>query len=170
MEHSLMQHLTFPALGVVRPTEAQIRDAWHQSLLDTCSSENKLRYFLVTENRGKRTAWTVYLKVGGSTYKADYWYDYNHLYNGFESAAENAYVLSLDDVDLLPHPAFALILIFPTTDTYERQRVIDDALQNEYEERDDEEILWFKQTINNACGLYSILHALSNSAARDLLA
>ncbi|KAK1767900.1 peptidase C12, ubiquitin carboxyl-terminal hydrolase 1 [Phialemonium atrogriseum] len=29
--------------------------------------------------------------------------------------------------------------------------------------------MWFKQTINNACGLYGILHALSNGAARDML-
>ncbi|KAH8748446.1 ubiquitin carboxyl-terminal hydrolase, family 1 [Diaporthe sp. PMI_573] len=31
-------------------------------------------------------------------------------------------VVSLDDPDLLPHPALALILVFPTTDRYEEER------------------------------------------------
>ena len=78
-------------------------------------------------------------------------------------------ILSLDDPDLLPHPALALILIFPTTDSYEQQKTIDDAGRNEYEGSNNDDIVWFKQTINNACGLYSILHALSNGAARDTL-
>ncbi|KUI65672.1 hypothetical protein VM1G_11311 [Cytospora mali] len=80
------------SLRAAQPTAANItiRDDWHQSLLETCNNESKPQYFLVTDNRGKRTAWTVYLKVGGSTYMADYWYDYDHLYNGFENAAENA--------------------------------------------------------------------------------
>ncbi|KAK5018710.1 ubiquitinyl hydrolase 1 [Cryomyces antarcticus] len=29
--------------------------------------------------------------------------------------------------------------------------------------------MWFKQTINNACGLYSILHAICNGDARNFI-
>jgi hypothetical protein len=29
--------------------------------------------------------------------------------------------------------------------------------------------MWFKQTINNACGLYSILHAVCNGEARKYI-
>ncbi|OAA57954.1 Peptidase C12, ubiquitin carboxyl-terminal hydrolase 1 [Niveomyces insectorum RCEF 264] len=32
-----------------------------------------------------------------------------------------------------------------------------------------EDSIWLKQTINNACGLYAILHAIFNSKARDML-
>lgn len=79
-------------------------------------------------------------------------------------------VVSLDDPDLLPHPALALILVFPTTDRYEDQRAVEDARHSDSEGNGyDEGIMWFKQTINNACGLYSILHALSNGPARDLV-
>lgn len=28
-------------------------------------------------------------------------------------------------------------------------------------------VVWYKQTINNACGLYAILHAVCNGDARD---
>jgi hypothetical protein len=34
---------------------------------------------------------------------------------------------------------------------------------------DDDDPLWFKQTINNACGLYAILHAITNGQAKDLI-
>lgn len=79
-------------------------------------------------------------------------------------------VLSLDDADLLPHPAIALILIFPTTDIYEDRRLVEDATRSEYEcNENEDDIIWFMQTINNACGLYGILHALSNGPAREII-
>lgn len=34
------------------------------------------------------------------------------------------------------------------------------------EKREGEDVLWFKQTITNACGLYALLHAACNGAAR----
>ncbi|KAJ4198469.1 ubiquitinyl hydrolase 1 [Fusarium solani] len=58
-------------------------------------------------------------------------------------------VFSLDEPDLLsliPRPAFALVL-----------------------SGIDEDVVWLKQTINNACGLYGILHAVTNGAARDFI-
>lgn len=74
-------------------------------------------------------------------------------------------VVSLDDPDLRP---LALILVFPTAEDYEARRAA------EYEElgewgRDDEDVLWYKQTIHNACGLYAILHALTNGETRDMI-
>ncbi|KAL6352372.1 hypothetical protein LRP88_14354 [Fusarium phalaenopsidis] len=62
-------------------------------------------------------------------------------------------VFSLDEPDLLsliPRPALALR-------EYSKSGV-------------DEDVVWFKQTINNACGLYGILHAVvTNGAARDFI-
>ncbi|KAI5861922.1 ubiquitin carboxyl-terminal hydrolase, family 1 [Durotheca rogersii] len=79
-------------------------------------------------------------------------------------------VLSLDEPDLLPHPAVALILVFPTTSNYEARKVAEDAARGEYNSSEDhEDVLWFKQTINNACGLYGILHALANGEARGVI-
>ncbi|SPO03591.1 related to ubiquitin carboxyl-terminal hydrolase isozyme L3 [Cephalotrichum gorgonifer] len=77
-------------------------------------------------------------------------------------------VLSLDEPDLMPHPAIALILILPTTESYEATKAIEYAAQEEYQGKgEDEDVMWFKQTIQNACGLYGILHALCNGEARS---
>ncbi|KAI4709964.1 hypothetical protein J4E89_005195 [Alternaria sp. Ai002NY15] len=79
-------------------------------------------------------------------------------------------VLSLDDIELLgflPRPAFALILVFPTTDDYEKRVQDKDATLEEFRTSGGAgDVIFFKQTINNACGLYAILHAVCNGEAR----
>lgn len=79
-------------------------------------------------------------------------------------------VLSLDDPELLgflPRPAFALILVFPTTDDYEKRVQDEDAKFEEFRTSEGAgDLIFFKQTINNARGLYAILHAVCNGEAR----
>ncbi|KAJ7481798.1 ubiquitin C-terminal hydrolase L3 [Mycena latifolia] len=83
-------------------------------------------------------------------------------------------VLSLELADListgslaLSGPLYALILLFPTNKTYEaelaaaKRRARSEGTQ--YTGHGVEEpVIWFDQTIHNACGLYAILHAVSN--------
>ncbi|KAK7750062.1 ubiquitinyl hydrolase 1 [Diatrype stigma] len=80
-------------------------------------------------------------------------------------------VLSLDDPELLalvPRPALALVLVFPTSPSYKSSIAGYDQTVNDYTKfGDQEEVMWYRQTINNACGLYGILHAVSNGQARD---
>ncbi|KAJ6562498.1 hypothetical protein B0H19DRAFT_1027337 [Mycena capillaripes] len=83
-------------------------------------------------------------------------------------------VLSLDLADLLPGgslalpgPIYAFILIFPTTPSYEAELKAAKRLAHSegthYTGHGPEEpVIWFEQTIHNACGLYAILHAISN--------
>ena len=90
---------------------------------------------------------------------------------GVSPSLEFQDVLSIDDSDLLgfvPRPVLALILIFPTSDVYEEQKAVQDAKEEDYKGSGEEEVVvWYKQTINNACGLYGILHAISNGEARN---
>jgi ubiquitin carboxyl-terminal hydrolase L3 len=89
---------------------------------------------------------------------------------GVSPSLEFQDVLSLDDKDLLdflPRPAYALILVFPTTDAYECRVTEEDRSLEPYEAGGD--VLFFKQTINKACGLYAILHAVCNGDAVDQL-
>ncbi|KAF1846086.1 ubiquitin carboxyl-terminal hydrolase, family 1 [Cucurbitaria berberidis CBS 394.84] len=78
-------------------------------------------------------------------------------------------VLSLDDPELLaflPRPVYALILVFPTTAAYEERIDQEEAELLDYQGSGvDEDVVFFKQTINNACGLYAILHAVCNGDA-----
>lgn len=79
-------------------------------------------------------------------------------------------VYSIDEPDLLafvPRPSHALLLVFPVSKTYESSRVFEDSKLTEYTgSGPSEPIMWFKQTIRNACGLIGLLHAVSNGEAR----
>lgn len=79
-------------------------------------------------------------------------------------------VFSIDDPDLLafvPRPAYALLLVFPVSKTFEKFRAEEDGDKKEYEgSGDGEEVVWFKQTIGNACGLMGLIHGASNGPAR----
>jgi ubiquitin carboxyl-terminal hydrolase L3 len=80
-------------------------------------------------------------------------------------------VFSIDDPDLIAcirRPVNALILTFPTTQLYEDdKRVEEHQLKTASHNTLPSDILWFKQTINNACGLYGLLHAVCSSSARS---
>ncbi len=80
-------------------------------------------------------------------------------------------VYSLTEASLLsflPRPALALLLVFPVTDTYEKFRQQEDSSREEYGGSGvGEEVVWFKQTIRNACGLIGLLHAVCNGGARQ---
>lgn len=80
-------------------------------------------------------------------------------------------VYSLTDPSLLsflPRPALALLLVFPVTNTYEKFRQQEDSSRDEYSgSGDGEDVVWFKQTIRNACGLIGLLHAICNGDARQ---
>lgn len=80
-------------------------------------------------------------------------------------------VFSIDDPELLaftPRPATALLLVFPVSKSYETFRMEEDKDKKEYEGKGvDEPVIWYKQTIRNACGLIGILHAVSNGSSKD---
>jgi ubiquitin carboxyl-terminal hydrolase L3 len=78
-------------------------------------------------------------------------------------------IYSLTDPDLLaliPRPAHALLVIIPLTPTWHAARETEDADKPEYVGKGpDEPVLWFKQTIGNACGSIGLVHCVLNSAA-----
>ena len=82
-------------------------------------------------------------------------------------------VYSLDDPELLafiPRPVYALVLVFPCGDEYEEKVAKEEAGLEPYDEAGEEEkVVYWKQTIHNACGLYALLHGICNGAARDRL-
>ena len=71
-------------------------------------------------------------------------------------------------LDFLPRPAYALLLVFPVSETYEKFRQQEDEPKPEYDgSGPGEDVVWFKQTIRNACGLIGLLHSVCNGATRD---
>ncbi|KAF5019406.1 hypothetical protein F66182_8606 [Fusarium sp. NRRL 66182] len=92
---------------------------------------------------------------------------------GVSDALEMHDVYSLTDPELLafiPRPALALLLVFPVSAVYESHRMAEDSLTEEYKGKGDTEpVLWWPQTIRNACGLMGLLHAVSNGNARNFI-
>ncbi|KAF4979427.1 hypothetical protein FZEAL_4370 [Fusarium zealandicum] len=92
---------------------------------------------------------------------------------GVSPALEMHDVYSLTDPDLLafiPRPALALLLVFPVSAVYESHRMAEDTLADDYHGKGDTEpVVWWPQTIRNACGLMGLLHAVSNGNARDFI-
>lgn len=82
-------------------------------------------------------------------------------------------VYSLTEPDLLaflPRPALALLLVFPVSAEYESQRLSADSLVQEYTGKGaDEPVVWWRQTIRNACGMMGLLHAVSNGPAKEFI-
>lgn len=78
-------------------------------------------------------------------------------------------IYSLTDPDLLafiPRPVHALLVIIPLTPTWAASRTAEDANKSEYTGRGaSEPVMWFKQTIGNACGSIGLVHCLLNSVA-----
>ncbi|KAI1751153.1 ubiquitin C-terminal hydrolase L3 [Xylaria castorea] len=81
--------------------------------------------------------------------------------------------LSPSDGELLasvPRPALALILLIPGPEGYTKRLAEEQADVPVHDARGDEEdAVFYCQTIGNACGLYATLHAISNGDARGFV-
>jgi hypothetical protein len=69
---------------------------------------------------------------------------------------------------MTPRPALALVLAFPTPSDYDEKLEAQARTKSDRnEDMNGANVVWYKQTINNACGLSAILHAACNGDARD---
>jgi ubiquitin carboxyl-terminal hydrolase L3 len=82
-------------------------------------------------------------------------------------------VYSLDEPDLLSHiprPAYALLVIIPLTPAWHCDREAEDQKMTEYEGHGSREpVVWFQQTIGDACGSYGLLHCAINGPATSFI-
>lgn len=70
-------------------------------------------------------------------------------------------VYSITDKDLLsfiPRPCQAIIMLFPITEAYEMVKSQEESQRTSTPPN----VIWFKQTVKNACGLYALLNSISN--------
>lgn len=82
-------------------------------------------------------------------------------------------VYSLDEPELLAHiprPAYALLVIIPLTAAWFDERKAEDTNKEEYNGYgENEPVIWFKQTIGNACGSIGLLHSVINGPASKFI-
>ena len=89
---------------------------------------------------------------------------------GVSPSYEFTDVMSLDSelLSFIPRPVRALILVFPCSDQFEEVMLAKDEEREVYHGKgEDEPVVWFAQTIQNACGLYAILHSVANGIERS---
>ncbi|KAE9371901.1 ubiquitin carboxyl-terminal hydrolase [Stipitochalara longipes BDJ] len=74
-------------------------------------------------------------------------------------------------LSLIPRPVLALLVIIPMTPAWNVDRVAEDADKPAiYQGKGpDEPVLWFEQTIGNACGSIGMIHCLLNGPASEHL-
>ena len=79
----------------------------------------------------------------------------------------DVYSLDPDLLALIPRPVHALLFTCPH-EVYMRVRNETKEPGGEYQGSGPEEpVMWFRQTIGNACGLIALLHGLSNGGAKE---
>lgn len=88
-------------------------------------------------------------------------------------AFHDVYSLDPEVRSFLPDPVLALLLVFPITERYESAKREQDAGKQAYDGLrgpSATQVMWYKQTIGNACGTMALLHAISNGPARKSIA
>lgn len=81
-------------------------------------------------------------------------------------AFHDIYGTDPDLLAMVPQPVAAVLLLFPITPAMEKLRATENSAASS---SSSEDILWFKQTIGNACGTIGLLHALANSSASSAI-
>ena len=89
---------------------------------------------------------------------------------GVSDSLELVDVWSIDDplqLSVIPRPVLALILVLPASEQYEKRRAA--TLQTNTKNAEHGDLIWIEQTIDNACGLYAILHAVCIPQLREFI-
>lgn len=81
-------------------------------------------------------------------------------------AFHDIYGTDPDLLGMVPQPVSAVLLLFPITPAMEKVRQTENTASSSNSPSD---ILWFKQTIGNACGTIGLLHALANTSASSAI-
>lgn len=82
-------------------------------------------------------------------------------------AFHDIYGTDPDLLAMVPQPVAAVLFLFPLNEAMEKVRAKENA--SAAAAASDSGILWFKQTIGNACGTIGLLHALANSSASNAI-
>ncbi|KAF9261924.1 ubiquitin C-terminal hydrolase L3 [Marasmius fiardii PR-910] len=84
---------------------------------------------------------------------------------------QEIYSLGDDLLETISRPVLALVILFPAIgERYEKDLEEERATGMAYDgSGEGEDVIWFRQTIDLACGLYAILHSVSNGPARNYI-
>ena len=82
----------------------------------------------------------------------------------------DVYSLEPELVAHIPRPVYALLVIIPLTNAWDKDRQAEDSTMADYAGSGDQEpVVWFKQTIGEACGSIGLLHCAINGPASKFI-
>lgn len=82
----------------------------------------------------------------------------------------DVYSLEPDFLAHIPRPCQALLVILPLTKAWDADRRAEDAGKEDYQGVGDKEpVIWFRQTIRDACGSIGMLHCAINGKTKDFI-
>ncbi|SCV70607.1 BQ2448_3369 [Microbotryum intermedium] len=110
------------------------------------ASEERQRWLPLESNPDSFNTWSHSLGLDTSQY-----------------SFQDCYGLDPEVLGWVKQPVKAVILLFPITEAYEKARLEEDARVEEDGVEDVGDVIYFKQTITNACGTFGLLHALANA-------
>jgi ubiquitin carboxyl-terminal hydrolase L3 len=64
---------------------------------------------------------------------------------------------------MIPTPVEAIIFLFPITEAYEKFKDEEEAHLTKCEQSISPNVVFFKQTIANACGMIALLHSVASN-------
>lgn len=68
-----------------------------------------------------------------------------------------------ESLAMIPQPVAAIIFLFPITDAYEEFREKEETHLKVHEQNISSNLIYYKQTISNACGMMALLHSIANN-------
>ncbi|KAI8996807.1 hypothetical protein BDB01DRAFT_3755 [Pilobolus umbonatus] len=66
-------------------------------------------------------------------------------------------------LSMIPQPVKAIIFLFPITEAYEKFKLEEEIHLSKYEQNISPKVIFFKQTIQNACGMMALLHSVATN-------
>ncbi|GAN00919.1 ubiquitin carboxyl-terminal hydrolase isozyme L3 [Mucor ambiguus] len=75
----------------------------------------------------------------------------------------DVYGLDAESLAMIPQPVAAIIFLFPITDAYEEFREKEETHLKVHEQNISPNLIYYKQTISNACGMMALLHSVANN-------
>ncbi|GAA5861868.1 hypothetical protein JCM8547_008580 [Rhodosporidiobolus lusitaniae] len=75
---------------------------------------------------------------------------------------QDVFGLDSELLEWVKQPVKAVLMLFPVTESYEKMRKEQDEKVLEDGVEGVEDVIYFKQTIANACGTFALLHTLAN--------
>ena len=66
-------------------------------------------------------------------------------------------------LDMIPKPVAAIIFLYPVNDIAKQFRQEEKEKLTRQGQNISDEVIYFKQTIGNACGMMALIHALANN-------